>query len=1657
MKLIKSLSLITFTISIFLSFSSYANQLIGSLEGEVSVEQGVASWNIGIDVPSGVNGIAPSLGISYHQSASNGPLGIGFSLEGLSSITRCPATEKYDDFQGGVRFNSEDRFCLDGQRLIAVEGSNGGNLTEYRTAIESYTKVVSYGSQGASGPKYWKIWAKDGIISEYGNTSDAQVTISNQGNAVLLWMINRKSDRFDNTIDYTYDSSSSTPTITKIDYSGHKVTFNYSTRRDKLSAWQMGDTRLLEDRLKSIDVFSSGGLLRSYKLKYDQVGSGYYSRLADISMCTANYECTKPTEFTWKESLEKRAEQQIDVVEHRSDLQGNEQPSIYRFVDLDRDGDQDVCYINNALYCGRNDGTGKISFGSFFKPERFRYTRHWPTSLATKWSAFDVASTLNFSDLNRDSYPDYCLLDEVGVFCGLNDKKSGNFGSQSYWSKEYKLDQEIRYADINNDKLIDICRIDTNQVVCSHNLGKSYGPSFVLLNSGWGRGSESNSSIAFIDSNGDGLVDLCGLDSKGYRCALRSSLSGSSQFSEIKTFTNIVASSLAWSSKTASASFRYSDLNVDGLADFCLAKGKDYLCSINTGDDFLTPSVWGATEAVWEKSEIIDNKASPVLSLMDINGDSRPDLCVNDHAYEFHCGINNGSGFVSLKKHISLQYSLDSYDLNGEEVAPMASPIQSVDIDGNGGIDICYRSYSGLTCALGENIDISLLVGVKTAYGNETKIEYDQLSNPELYTADNNAKLPVLDLAGSRRIVSSVSTSDGIGGFNKLSFQYEGLKWHLDEGSLGFRKIIRYNNATNRRIETTYLQNAEPDSNPFNAISNPEFSYFESFDMASNPSPVLNGQINTIKEFSDVDGVLELLQETNVYHEVVSGIHDNVKVIRKNLHTTKSYDSSELLKTEVVDYEEYDDWGSVKRVVTTETVGAEVKETITTSTYSNNAESWIFAKPLTVKVQHYFTGASDVITRQTSFTYYDTGALHTKTVEPGSDKQVLSTFSYDKHGNRTSVKVETDGEKSRTSITEYDNGGLHPKLAKNALNHSVTTKYDSLCGLIETSTDANKISTTWQYDGACRKKKEIRADKTATTWVYKWSEGYDSGYGEVDRSVYSITTHSSGSAESTKWYDGLGREVRSKTIGFDGRPVYQDTVYQKNGQVEKATLPYFEGEFPGDNTYWVRNDYDELGRTIAQYKPNKLGEQVTRYAYEGNTTTITDPLNRTKSTVLNVFGKPSTVTTSTGSNITYTYDAIGNLAHSDTNGYVVSMEYDNHNNKIYMNDPSMGEWRYDYNGFGELIWQKDAKKQVTTQKYDVLGRMYERKVKTKGGTTSSHWIYDKGNKGNGKLYQEKNGKVTKTYSYDNLGRAKQTSTSIDGKKFVSKLAYDQYSRPSKETYPDKMEVHREYTEEGFLKRISIPKKNVYDYDYTALEETLETLIVEVARLSVEAAKSRAKFKKYIKKADRYRLIAESAELRADAYKETAAELREQAKYLSDLGEAYLRRSEHFSSLVDHYSQKMYKDLTFSTDDFTRGKSDPAKGYILYKASICTAKDSKGDCTATQAFNVQIAKLDFTINPSCENRVQTHSGKLGTWSQTIWCSVMVPSTIDLAEFYTNRSNSYSSVAKQKAAQSNTKTRQAASKERSAGNWEKRASRYKELAIKQVARARKETKK
>src|SRR5262249_48962415 len=89
-----------------------------------------ASWNvkptgqfiysIPLDVPTGRAGMHPTLSLNYDSAAGNGLLGVGWSLGGLSSITRCARTLSTEGVVGGVRYSnfladaesSRDRFCL---------------------------------------------------------------------------------------------------------------------------------------------------------------------------------------------------------------------------------------------------------------------------------------------------------------------------------------------------------------------------------------------------------------------------------------------------------------------------------------------------------------------------------------------------------------------------------------------------------------------------------------------------------------------------------------------------------------------------------------------------------------------------------------------------------------------------------------------------------------------------------------------------------------------------------------------------------------------------------------------------------------------------------------------------------------------------------------------------------------------------------------------------------------------------------------------------------------------------------------------------------------------------------------------------------------------------------------------------------------------------------------------------------------------------------------------------------------------------------------------------------------------------------------------------------------------------------------------------------
>ena len=108
----------------------------GSIAGAFSVSRGGSGvYAMALTVPPGRAGMTPSLSIAYDSSGGDGTLGVGVSLRGFSSITRCLSTIAQDHHIRGIKYDALDALCLDGLRLVEVPVSNDSveETHEYRT------------------------------------------------------------------------------------------------------------------------------------------------------------------------------------------------------------------------------------------------------------------------------------------------------------------------------------------------------------------------------------------------------------------------------------------------------------------------------------------------------------------------------------------------------------------------------------------------------------------------------------------------------------------------------------------------------------------------------------------------------------------------------------------------------------------------------------------------------------------------------------------------------------------------------------------------------------------------------------------------------------------------------------------------------------------------------------------------------------------------------------------------------------------------------------------------------------------------------------------------------------------------------------------------------------------------------------------------------------------------------------------------------------------------------------------------------------------------------------------------------------------------------------------------------------------------------------
>ncbi len=1421
------------------SASAQTTTVAGVTPGAIAVdESGSANYSIPLSVPPGVAGMAPSLSLIYGSRGDNGILGVGWSLGGLSVIHRCGKTIAQDDEIDGVDYSTDDRFCLDGQRLVATAhetqsgvGTYGADGTIYSTELASFSKIVSYGTAG-TGPAYFKVWTKSGQIMTYGNTDDSAVEVPGQpvGQATIrYWSVNRIEDRVGNylTLSYSDDTTNNVHQIDRIDYAGNtaaatlptaSVRFVYEARNDTRLHYMAGVRTQTLNRLKAIETYAthSGAdtLVKRYDLAYGYGAATGRSRLTSVTECDANDNCLVPHSFTYSDPtagnnwIYEAAYNTVDIITDKpANLTRGE------FADLDADG------LPDWLRSYRTSG-GTIKKGTWFNTPS-----GW-----TGNTAFELPDIIDdrvdnhlrgeFVDVNGDGRPDWVRAYRTvgGVYkqgTWINDGTDW-VGDANYQLPDIIYDGATKYkrgefVDVNGDGRVDWVRAYANAS------GTLKRVTYLNTPTGWQSSgdyvlpdviydAQPNVEMRrgqFQDVNGDGLVD--------WVRAYRTSAGVSKQATWLNTGSGWLYDAdynlpdVIEDKGLDLTRGEFQDVNGDGLVDWVRAYRKtngdtSQITWLNTGKGWVQHNDYALPDVIRDNGLNLTRG-----QFQDVNGDGLVDWV---KAYRKSNGgviqntwLNTGSGWA-LNNDYTLPDVIDDRGLG-------LIRGQFQDMDGDG-LQDWVRSYiksngkASVATWMNRSGIPDLLVSAEDGLGRMAEITYKPLTDSSVYTKGSGASFPEVDIQAPMYVVASVSQDDGqtappggVEGDAVVNYIYAGAKVDIQgRGFLGFRTVTARDEQTGILTTTTYNQ-----TYPF------------------------TGQVDSSVTRLDNGAVVDLVKEVeSVYasEEIFDGALTNQPSVffpYASSSTSKAYEISRVdsqnnqlpgfLVSSTTTTTSYDNYGNaltVTQSVTDETTGAtggQVFTTETASLYDNDEVNWILGRVTSTtvtKTRPDGAGGTTSQSRKSAWEYNATNGLLTKEIiEPDLPAlKVTTSYTYDAFGNETAVTVDGTGVTAQTSTTSYDANGQFPISSANALGHSESMFTDARFGVVTSLTGPNGITTTWQYDGFGRKTKELRADGTESRIAYELCDALCQ-----PGAVYKITTQdfltAGGTALNTpsiQYYDKMNRVFRTESIAFDGiTKIYVDTKYNPRGQSHMVSRPYFEGTAAND-IKWATTHYDILSRRMSVIAPDG---GIQEFDYGGLSTKTTNALFQAETKTQNAIGELVLSKDHLNGTVTYSYDAYGNLLETNANGVTTTMSYDQRGRKTGMTDADMGSWSYSYNVLGELISQTDAKNQVVTMAYDLLGRMTSR-VEAEGTTT---WTYDTATKGIGKIHQVSgpNGYL-EVATYDSLGRPDTTATTISGTVYNTSLTYDVQGRPDTITYPSGFAVKNNYTANGFLGSVS---------------------------------------------------------------------------------------------------------------------------------------------------------------------------------------------------------------------------------------------------------------
>jgi RHS repeat-associated protein len=1337
--------------------ATQANAAAGRTAGSFNVSPtGAATYTIPIWVPPGPRGMQPNLALVYNSNGGDGNMGIGWTVSGLSAITRCPQNVAQDGVAAAIALNFTDRFCLNGNRLRVINGSYGGDGTTYKTEMADFSLTTSYLTTG-SGPQYFVVKAKNGMTYEYGNSATSQVFASSvvANSTPHAWLMSKVTDQSGNIYTVTYRDGATGSYGVKIP---DKISYGIDTANASVPRYTVVFNYDVRTNVgPGVVGAAATGQIGSYTWMGYTLSYGYYDSSALVNVMVLD-----------RSTVVRKYVPAYEVAPTTSALRMKQ---VKECADL---AESDCLSPTNISYYNANNGV--------------------PSSGVVP----AMTQVLSVADVNGDGKQDFVYTDASNNLTVAFAQAAG-FSAPAPVGVVSPGYAKVVVADFAGSGKADI-------LMPSSGIWQRYswnGTSFTATTTGvptFGTPDSGDWAAGSADTDGDGRPDLLMTDTFGSKTATLqirlNTTTGTTLTFDSGTNTPLTTST-SWCANAFTGCYspylrqtskrRKLDVNGDGREDFVLYfssyawNGYSYVNGtwaitpssglLNTNNTWLAFVDWNGdncTDTIYGTSVQVSgcSGSSPVfysysgqpLAAADYNHDGLDDILINNGGT---IGVYQSTG-TGISPLIST-------------VLPSSGTVFVMDQNGDGLDDIVVGTAANFSAWS----PIDLVSTVTDGFGLASTASYIYTgSGSSNYTAELNATYPyadVLDSLAAQSVVSQVVASDGAGGNYIQQFFYSGGRFNYQgRGFQGFhtRTIIDNRSTTTPVVKTTFKNTF-----PFSGM-------IEKLEVFQHNGLTLISQIDNVITETRLDTVDGTSGERHFpYVSSSTSLTNEVGGVRNALQITST--SSGYT---------FDNFGNLTAssvAVTDKDASSpnvnQVWTTATSADYSTGQNTTNIGYNCTGIPTHTTVTRSSpgsAITRTVDYTVdYNKCRVDTKTTEQGNAvRRVDQAFYYDAFGNVNHVSV-TGRDRYGTALAarhtyaNWGTTGQFPEITTNALGQQTISTFDYSHGVQLSEKDPNNITVSWTYDNYLRKLTENRPDSTSTVWSYTdctVSGGCFNANNRLIVSAVDRNADTNAQSTSTTYLDQLGRTLATTSPSVTGAVIRSETQYNNLGQVSQQSAPCVAS---GCAAFWTTFTYDALGRVTTAKRPTSASNAVlltTSVFYEGRTVRTRDPLLRDTTKILTVGGTLARSQDAAGYFQNFSYDAFGSLTNvqdGQTLASLFSATYD-YGVSAFQNtvsDANLGASSYFYDSLGELTHYTDAKSQNFSNLYDALGRVTQRNEPDQ--TTTWTWGTTAANHDIGQLYSVSNGGYSEVYGFDTQGRPASRTINADNA-YLYQYAYD---------------------------------------------------------------------------------------------------------------------------------------------------------------------------------------------------------------------------------------------------------------------------------------------